>query len=131
MINSVIRFFDLYSQYRPEHAVAHAGGNSQFAWWRQLLVYLGCVVGVLLGPYAVAAAGGESPSLEEIFGSITRLIWALVFAFVIIAALFKALLSPKLPLVAQIGTAIVTGFISEKIIPTVIETAAKSWPSGA
>jgi hypothetical protein len=128
MPNAVSWFFDLYAQDRePPQPTAQAdgggggGGDDDLAPWRQVVVYLASVVGILGGPYALSAAAGKYPTLLEMFGSPMRLFWAVVFGFVLTAFLFKIILSARNPLVVQIGAAIVAGFSSEKIVPKAIE----------
>jgi len=121
MLNRIISFFDLYAQDRPAQAFAQAAGKKQLAWWRQLLVYVGCVLGIVLGPYALDAAAGTYAPFAVMFGSPIRLFWAVVFGFVITAVLFKTVLSAKSPMVLQIGTAIAAGFASGKVVPAAID----------
>lgn len=130
MLNGVAWFFDLYAQNRPEHDRGFAGDDNELALWRQLLVYLFCVIGILAGPYALAAATGTYATFAEMFGSGIRLFWAVLFGFVLTAFLFKTLLSAKTPLFLQIGASIVSGFASGKILPKAI-AALTSWVTGA
>ena len=88
MINQVIGFFDLYNQYRPTGALAHAAAPDDIAGWRQFLVWFCAALGVVLGPYALDAAGGTSAEFSVIFGSWVRLLWAAVFGAVLIALAF-------------------------------------------
>jgi hypothetical protein len=88
---------------------------------RQLAVYAGCVFGILVGPYAVAAAAGTYPTFVEMFGSPIKLFFAVVFGFVLTAFLFKTLLSAKTPILVQIGFALVAGFGSGKLVPKAVD----------
>lgn len=122
-------FFDLYSQYKGPQAVAQAN-DDEIAGWRQFVVYLACVIGIILGPFAIKASAGTYVDFATMFGSLIRAFWAFVFGFVLTAALFKIVLTPKTPLVVQIGTAIVSGFASGTLIPKAIETLS-NWPTHA
>ncbi|MGA7325464.1 MAG: hypothetical protein WBX25_13480 [Rhodomicrobium sp.] len=129
LINRAQRFLDLYSDYRPSHAIAHAAGSNKLAGWRQALVWLGCALGVLLGPYALAAAGGNYPEFAVIFGSGNRLFWAAVFGVVLTALLFHLkFVTPSSPLVVQIGIAVLAGFASRELIPKAIDWIVSALP---
>jgi hypothetical protein len=129
LLNALGWFFDLYSQYKGPQAVAQAS-DEQIAGWRQFVLYVSCVVGILVGPYAANAAAGNYSDFATMFGSWIRLFWAVVFGFVLTAALFKTVVSATTPLVVQIGTAIVAGFASGNLVPKAIELLSK-WPSHA
>ena len=128
-MNRIGWFFDLYSQYKGPQAVAQAN-DEEIAGWRQFVVYLGCAIGIMVGPYATNAAAGSFVDFVTMFGSWIRLFWAVLFGFVLTAALFKTVFSPKTALVVQIGTAIVAGFASGSLVPKAIE-ALSNWPSHA
>jgi hypothetical protein len=120
MLDQVIRFFDLYSQYRTPQSKAEGIGDDDLALWRQIVVYAACAIGIVVGPYALDAATGTYATFWTMFGSGIRLFWAALFGFVITALLFKTVLTPKTSLVVQIGTAVVAGFASGKLIPKAI-----------
>jgi hypothetical protein len=130
MINSVLRFFDLYSRNRGIGNVAQGASDDEIAGWRQFVVYIACAIGIILGPYALDAATGKYVDFLTMFGSPVRLFWAVVFGFVLTASLFKTVLNATTPLVIQIGSAIVAGFGSGKAVPKAIEVLSK-WFTGA
>jgi hypothetical protein len=130
MLDSFVRFFDLYSQDKPSGNHAQSASNQQLATWRQVVVYIACVVGIIVGPYAVDAAAGTYVSFIAMFGSGIRLFWAIVFGFVLTAFLFKTVFDANTPIFVQIGGAIVSGFASGKVIPKAIG-ALTTWVSGA
>jgi len=130
MKNTILRFFDLYSRNRGPNNVAHGASQGQIAGWRQFVVYVACLVGIIVGPYALDAANGKYADFTVMFGSPLRLFWAVVFGFVITAALFKTVLSAATLFVVQVGTAIVAGFCSGKVVPKAIDILSK-WFSGA
>jgi hypothetical protein len=87
-------------------------------------MYIACVCGILLGPFVPdLIAGNPLPSSAILQWS--KIICALILAFVILAGLYKTILDPKVPLVAQIGYAIIAGFVSQKIAPLIIDGVAK------
>lgn len=120
MVNSVIRFFDLYSQYRTTEAKAQGVGKDDIAGWRQVVIYLACALGIVLGPHVAAAAAGTFPPFSVIFDSFARIFWAIIFGFVLTALLFKVLVKPTTPLVIQIGVALAAGFSSARLIPVAV-----------
>ena len=132
MINRIKRFLDLYSQYRTPEGVAHAGGEDNLAEWRQALVWAGCFLGVVLGPYVLAASAGNYSDFEVMFGSPVRLFWAAIFGVVLTALIFKfKIVTPKSLLVVQIGIAVLAGFASRELIPKAIDWIVKVWPTDA
>jgi len=121
MVNAIVRYFDLYADWKPSGAKAHATSGAKIEGWRQLLVYLACLLGVILAPYVSAALSGSAPSFSEVFASANRIGWSAVIALAVFPISYKTILSPKLPLVAQLGTALVTGFVAQKIVPKAID----------
>lgn len=124
-MNKIISFFDLYSQYRPQGAQAQSATDEQIAVWRQWVIYLACLVGIFAGPYALEAAQGRYPSLIQVVGGPAHALWSALFAFVLTAALFKTWLTPKTPLVGQIGVAIAVGIGSGKLVPVALDLLAR------
>jgi hypothetical protein len=124
-MNGIIWFFDLYSQYRDQDSIAHKADGETVGGFTQLCVYFGCLAGILAGPYALDAAKGKYPSILELFGGWSHLLWSVLFGFVLTAALFKLWLTPKTPLVSQIGIAIAVGIGSGKLIPLALQTLVK------
>ena len=130
-MNAIVRFFDLYSQDRDPQARAQGITDNDLTGWRQLCVYLACFVGVVLGPHALAAAAGHFPPWATVFDSWSRIIWALIFAFVLTAGLFKLRwIGAKTPLVIQIGVALAVGLTSSKTVPLVLKFFSKAPTSG-
>lgn len=124
-MNSVIWFFDLYSQYRTGDARAQAqrgGGAGGILQW---IIYGACLIGIFAGPFALDAAKGKYPTVEQLFGGWSHVLWSALFAFVLTAALFKVALKPTTPLVVQIGTAFAVGIGSGKLIPIALDTLTK------
>jgi hypothetical protein len=117
----VRRFFDLYSRNKTPYGEAQAADDYQIAAWRQVVVYLGCALGIVVGPYALDAASGHYTSFSVMFGSLIHLFWAALFGFVLTAVLFKTVLSATTPLLVQIGAAIAAGFASGKLVPKAID----------
>ena len=130
MLNRIIRFFDLYSQYKPSGSKAESVDPDEIAIWKQFVVYGACVIGIIAGPYAVEAGAGTYVSFLTMFGSGIRLFWAVVFGFVLTAFLFKTVIGAKTPIVVQIGVAIVAGFGSGKLIPKAVGFIT-TWVGGA
>lgn len=130
MLNTVLRFFDLYSQDRSTESIAQGAKKNRTAGWRIFVVYLACVLGVVLGPFALDAAVGKYTDFMVMFGSVHRLFWAVVFGPVLTAVLFKTVLSAKTDLLIQVGIAILAGFASGKVIPAAIGMIVK-WIGGA
>jgi hypothetical protein len=95
------------------------------AFWRQLLVYLGCVLGVIVGPFLPAALGGTPPSLAAVFGGANHLFWSAVIGLALFPAIYKLVFDPEKPLIVQIAFGLVAGFLAQKIVPSVIEIVAK------
>lgn len=125
MINTIVRYFDLYADWKPAGAKAQAAGDAHVEGWRQVLVYLGCLLGVLLGPYISGVLGGGAPPFSEVFSSANRIGWSAVLALAVFPVAYKAILNPKIPLVVQLGTALVTGFVAQKIVPAAISLVLK------
>lgn len=120
-MNSVLRFFDLYSEYRATDARPQSANDEEIATWRQIVVYVACVVGILLGPFVVGAATGTYPAWLEVVTPVSKLIWALILGFVLTAFLFKVLVSPKAAIFVQIGTGLACGFGSGELVPIAIK----------
>ncbi len=132
MLDGVSWFFDLYAQDRkPPEAGEQRGGEGEdeedesLATWKQIAVYVASVIGILIGPYARAAASEKYPTFTEMFGSPMRLFWAIVFGFIVTAFLFKTILSAKNYLIVQIAFALAAGFGSQTIVPKAIDFLAK------
>ncbi len=123
MINNVIRYFDLYSQYRLG-AKGYAGESDRIALWRQLLIYFGCVVGIVLGPFIPTVLAGNTPSPSEILVW-SKLFWATILAFVILAGTYKLIFDPDKPFIVQVSYAVVLGFCVEKIAQPIIDAILK------
>jgi hypothetical protein len=126
MINSTIRYFDLFSGYRDPSAVAQGVTPTKVAWWRQLFIYLVCAVGVLVSPYIPSALAGPAPSLASVFNEPNRIGWSLIIALAVLPGVYKLIFNPKSPFVVQCGFALVAGFASQKIVPAVIALILKS-----
>ena len=130
-MNTIIRFFDLYSQYRDPRAKAQGVTATHIAGWRQLVIYVSCVVGIIRGltppwePRQAISLSGPSFST-----SWSRIIWATVFGFVLTAFLFKVLITPKTPLVIQIGVALAAGFGSAKLVPVALKLLTDGGAAG-
>jgi hypothetical protein len=120
-MNKVIGFFDLYSQYRRADARAQSASDEETAGWRQAVVYLACLVGIFAGPFALEAAKGKYPPLAQLLGGWGHVFWSVLFAFILTAALFKLWLSPRTPIVGQIGVAIAVGIGSGELIPVALD----------
>jgi hypothetical protein len=126
MVNQIFRYFDLYSGHRYAGAIAQGVTPSKVAWWRQLVIYLVCAVGVLVGPFIPGGLAGPPPSLMAIFGEPNRMVWSLIVALAVLPGVYKLIFNPKNPFVIQCGFALVSGFASQKIVPAVIALIAKS-----
>ncbi|MEA3038495.1 MAG: hypothetical protein QOE79_1008 [Sphingomonadales bacterium] len=124
-MNPIIRFFDLYSQYRPggSHAQADDGGRIKNS--LQWIIYGACLVGIFAGPFALGAVKGSYPTIEQLFGGWAHVGWSILFAFVLTALLFKMGLKPTTPVPAQIGTALAVGMMSGKLVPLALETLTR------
>lgn len=125
MLNAVARYFDLFADYRPTGAKAQAAAGSKLDAWRQWAIYLASVLGVLLGPFVPAALTGAAPPLAAAFTDLNQLLWGAVLALAMFPAIYKVVLSPKVPLLAQMGTGLVAGFLARKIVPKAIEVVGK------
>ena len=125
-MNKFAWFFDLYSQYKDGGARAHAADGSEISNSVQWLIYTACLVGIFVGPFALDAANGEYPALADLFGGWSHAVFSIIFAFVLTALLFKTWLKPTSPIVGQIGTALVVGMASGKLIPVALEVLIPS-----
>lgn len=121
MVNTIVRYFDLYADWNPATAKAQAAQGAKVEGWRQLVVYLTCLLGVILAPYVSGALSGSAPPFSEVFSSANRIGWSAVLALAVFPISYKTILSPKLPLLVQMGTALVTGFVAQKIVPKAID----------
>src|SRR5687768_12501621 len=126
MVNAALRYLDLFSNYRGSTAVAQGIGSNKTAVWRQAVIYLCCVVGVICGPYVPDALNGDPPSLALIFGDWNRVGWSLVVGLAALPAGYKLIFSPKNLLIVQCGFALVVGFVAQKLIPAVIALVLKA-----
>jgi len=125
MINQIARYFDLYSEYRPGSAKAQKASKDTTALWRQLLVYVGCVLGVIVGPFIPTVLSGNTPSLAAVFGSANHLFWSAVIGLALMPAIYKLVFDPEKPLVVQVAFGLVAGFLAQKIVPSAIEIVAR------
>jgi hypothetical protein len=122
----ICRYFDLYSEYRPSRSKSLApGDNDDVALWRQILVYAGCLIGVLVGPYVSAALTGNEPSLGEVLKTGNHIFWSAIIALALFPVIYKVVFDPKKPLIAQIALGLAAGFVAQKIVPHVIDLAPK------
>lgn len=124
-MNSVIWFFDLYSQYKDGRAKAQAADGSEISNTVQALVYAACLIGIFAGPFAIDASKGKYPTVMQMFGGWGHVAWSILFAFILTAFLFKVLLKPTTPIVVQLGTALAVGIGSGKLIPFALEALTK------
>ncbi|MFS2180195.1 hypothetical protein ACCC98_30290 [Rhizobium pisi] len=124
-MNSLIWFFDLYSQYKFGRNRAQRSDGTEIKNWVQILIYGACLVGIFAGPFALDAAKGEYPTLLQLFGGWAHVIWSILFAAILTAFLFKIMLKPTTPLIVQIGTALAVGIGSGKLIPAALEALTK------
>ena len=124
-MNGIIWFFDLYSQYKTDDVRPHKVDGSEVGNGVQWLIYSACLAGIFLGPFVIDAANGKYPTFGQMFTGLPQLFWSIVIAFVLTALLFKVLLKPTTPLVAQIGTALAVGMGSGKLLPIALEALTK------
>lgn len=120
MLNKLGAYFDLYSEYRPGRPRAQAAAKDDIALWRQLLIYLASVLGVILGPYVSAALGGTLPDPSVVFAGPNRIFWSCVFGFAVLPPAYKLVFDPKKPFVVQISFALVAGFLAQKLVPVAL-----------
>ena len=119
-MNGIIRFFDLYARDRSVHAQAQGASEDRTSLGRQLAVYGFCVLGVIVGPFLVAAAQGVYPPFAAVFLT-PRTLWAFLIALVLVAMLFKTVLGASNPLVVQLGSALAAGAVSGTLLPMLLE----------
>lgn len=120
-MNTLFWYFDLYSQAKDGRARAQANDGSEISNWRQALIYSACLIGIFAGPFALGAAKGEYPTVAELLGSVSHILWSILFAAVLTAFLFKLLLKPTTPFIIQIGTALAVGIGARKVIPVALD----------
>jgi hypothetical protein len=121
------RYFDLYSEYRPSRSKSLAPGDEGYvAIWRQILVYIGCLMGVLAGPYITAALAGHEPSLNVVLESGSHIFCSAIIAGALLPAIYKLVFDPMKPLIVQIAFGMVAGFIAQKIVPLAIDLVSKA-----
>jgi hypothetical protein len=125
MINRIVEYFDLFSEYRTGRAKAQAATKEETALWRQLLIYSTCVVGVLVGPYVPALLQGTQPDLAVVFGGVKHIVWSAIVALAAVPAVYKWLFDPKKPLIVQMGFALVAGFVAKNLVPLAMQLIGK------
>lgn len=118
-MNGLIRFFDLYSQYRVEGPLAQSATDEQIALWREVLVYLACLAGAMIAPFFADIVAEQYPALAALFRGWHHLLWSVILSFILTAAVFKTpLVSPRMNIVGQIGTGLVAGIFSKTVLST-------------
>ena len=125
-MNRIFWFFDLYSQHRNTFEFAQGADDDKVSARREAAIYIACLAGIFAGPFAIEAAKGKYPNLLEMFGSWPHVLWSVLFSFILTAALFKVWLTPKSPIISQIGVAIAVGMSSGKLLPIALEALTKS-----
>jgi hypothetical protein len=120
MINGVVGYFDLYSGYRDSINRAQNAAPNEISVWRQLVIYGCCVVGVVAGPYIPSVLSGTAPDLSSAFSDANRLFWSLIIALAVLPGVYKLIFNPGFPIFVQCGFSLVSGFVSQKIVPIVI-----------
>lgn len=130
MINRIVEYFDLFSAYRTGRPKAQVATKEELALWREFLIYLSCVLGVLVGPYVPALLKGTPPDLAVVFGSAKHLFWSAVVALAAVPAVYKWLFDPKKPLIAQMGFGLVAGFVAKNLVPLAMQVIGKGGGGG-
>lgn len=124
-MNKVVWFFDLYAQHRDNNNRAQNANGEDVGLGTQLVIYVCCFIGILIGPFLVKAAGGAFPDPVQVFGSWNRMIWSIPIALILTAALFKTVLSAKTMLVVQMGSAVAVGVASVEGLPLALAALGK------
>jgi hypothetical protein len=125
-MNRIIRYFDLYSQYKVEGAKAQDSRGRPVRAGMQDIVYLSCLVGILAGPFVAGALAGEYPTFWQFFGGVGRLFWSALFGAILTAALFKIWLTPRSLFVVQVGVALAVGIASARLVPLALNALTGS-----
>jgi hypothetical protein len=125
MLRGIVNYFDLFYPYRGYHPKAQAAGANQIALWREITIYLICVLGVLAGPFIPAALAGTPPPLGTLFDSANHIIWSAIIALGAMPVAYKLIFVPSNPFIVQCGFGLVTGFVAQKLVPVAIAMIQK------
>ncbi len=122
-MNRFLWLIDLYSEDRSfEMEATSAESEIDLSLWRQVTLYIGAVLGVLVGPFLDRIVKLDYPTFAEIFGSPMSIFLGLLFGFVVLVIVFKTkFIGAATPLFVQIGAAILVGLGSRTVIPLAIE----------
>lgn len=118
-LNSIIRYFDLVSDLRPEGAVGTARGKQLPAVLPQ---YIAVVLGILIQPFLATYQLTGMWNFEGILG---RALFALLVGIVILPSVYKNSFDREKPIFVQLCLLFVAGMGWESLFNTAISAVGR------